>query len=366
MKWNWEMAGWPNFRYEPERISQLDRQFLLEAGGCIAYLKTIDDRDYKGFAVEMLSLEGAESSKIEGEVLDRESLQSSIQQHFGLHVAKTRVFDKESRMAALLCDVYESFAEPLTHEMLWRWHAMLFDGLDLENLGTYRTHKEPMQIVSNRYGSRRVFFEAPPSKRLFSEMEAFIQWFNSKDQSQSILGRASLAHVYFESIHPFEDGNGRIGRILVEKILSQEVGQPLLMAVSNVLEKKKKEYYLALENCNRTLDVQPWVDFFSRAILQAREESMQLLFFIIQKSKMMHSLSGKINPRQTKVLLRMFKEGPSGFKGGLSAENYIKIAKTTRSTATRDLADLVEFGALTKMGSLRHTRYYLNLSNEIT
>jgi Fic family protein len=363
MVWNWELADWPNFKYEPDQITHLDRQFLLEVGGCFAYLKTIDDQEYKRFAVEMLSLEGVESSRIEGEILNRESLQSSIKQHFGLHVSvKLKISDKESRMAALLCDVYESFPQPLTHEMLWRWHAMLFDGTSyLDNFGTYRSHEEAMQIVSNRYGSSKVFFEAPSSKRVFSEMEKFIEWFNSGDGSRSILGKASIAHVYFESIHPFEDGNGRIGRILVEKILSQGVGQPLLMAVSNLLEKKKKEYYAALEACNRTLDVQPWVIFFSGVILQAREESMHLLLFIIEKSKMMHSLSGKMNPRQIKVLLRIFEEGPTGFKGGLSAENYIKIAKTTRATATRDLIDLVELGALKKTGSLRHTRYYLNI-----
>jgi Fic family protein len=127
------------------------------------------------------------------------------------------------------------------------------------------------------------------------------------------------------------------------------------------LEKRKKEYYSALEHCNRTLEVQPWVEFFSSVVLQAHEESMGLLYFLIEKSKMLNGLSGQINPRQTKVLLRMFAEGPEGFKGGLSAENYIAITKATRPTATRDLTDLIEKGALVKTGELRHTRYYLNL-----
>jgi len=360
--WNWELPDWPKFHYDPDRISQLERQFLIGAGSAFAYLKTIDEQETNRFIVEILSLEGLESSRIEGEILDRESLQSSIKQHFGLLTARKKGSDKESRMAALLCDVYESFDSPLTHEMLWQWHSLLFkDAPSITDCGKYRTHPEPMQIVSNRYDSPRVFFEAPPSARVFQEMTAFVDWFNATNGSGSILARAAIAHIYFESIHPFEDGNGRIGRVLVEKVLSQGVGRPILIAISKMLEKRKKEYYSALEQCNRTLEVQSWVEFFALVVLQAHEESMSLLYFLIAKSKMLNALSGQINPRQTKVLLRMFAEGPKGFKGGLSAENYIAITKTTRATATRDLSDLVKKGALVKTGALRHTRYRLNL-----
>jgi Fic family protein len=360
MTWNWQLPKWPQFNYDPERIASLERQFLLGVGSAFAYLKTIDEQEYNRFVVEILSLEGVESSRIEGEILDRESLQSSIKQHFGLKTAPKRGADKEARMAELLCNVYESFAKPLTHEMLWKWHSMLFnDSPNLVDFGKYRTYPEPMQIVSNQYGSTKIFFEAPPSDKVFHEMTVFIDWFNST--SGSILERAAIAHVYFESIHPFEDGNGRIGRVLAEKVLSQGVERPTLIAISKMLEKRKKEYYSALEKCNHTLEVQDWVEFFSSIVLQAHEESMSLLYFLIEKSKMLKRLSGQINPRQTKVLLRMFEEGPSGFKGGLSAENYIAITKTSRPTATRDLTDLVEKGALVKSGELRHTRYRLNL-----
>ena len=362
MPWNWELPNWPKFRYDPEQLAQMERAFLLGVGGSSAYLKTVGEQEYKGFIVEILSLEGEQCFKIEGEFLAKESLQSSIKRHFGLQAPPKKRPDKESGMAELLCSVYTSFDQPLTHAMLWQWHSMLFqDGSEIADCGKYRTHAEPMQIVSNRYGSTKVFFEAPPSARVFDEMSAFIQWFNSADRSKSVLGIAAIAHIYFESIHPFEDGNGRIGRVLVEKILSQSIKQPVLIAVSKVLEKRKKEYYAELEKCNCTLDVQHWVEFFSGAVVQAHEDSMHLLYFIIKKSKMMSALSDQINPRQTKVLLRMFAEGPNGFQGGLSAENYIAITKTTRATATRDLTDLVEKGALTKTGELRHTRYDLNL-----
>jgi Fic family protein len=362
MPWNWELPDWPKWKFEPEKIASLERQFLLEVGSASAYLKTIDQEERKKFVVEILSLEGLESSKIEGELLDRESLQSSIRQYFGLNSMDESEIDKESSMARLLCSVYESFEKPLTHEMLWEWHSILFEGSSqIANRGKYRTHPEPMQIVSHRYESPRVFFEAPPSKKIPKEMDAFIHWFNSANRS--VLGRAAIAHVYFENIHPFEDGNGRIGRVLAEKILSQSVGHPTLIAISKQLEKRKKEYYAALEQCNRTLEVQGWVEFFAKVVLQAHEESMNLLYFLIEKSKILRALSGQINPRQTKALLRMFDEGPSGFKGGLSAENYIAITKASRASATRDLTDLVEKGALIKTGELRHTRYRLNLSS---
>lgn len=363
MPWNWELPNWPQFTYNLGSISQNERQFLLEVGSASAFLKSIVDSEYNKFVVEILSSEGLESSRIEGEILDRESLQSSIQRNFNLQTTVKRETNKESRIAQVICNVYESFDLPLTHEMLWQWHASLFDNqTHLMDAGKYRTHTDPMQIISNRYDSSpKVFFEAPPSSQVYDEMTAFIDWFNSTRTTEPILGRAAIAHVYFESIHPFEDGNGRIGRVLIEKILSQGVGRPTLIAVSKIFEKRKKEYYSALEECNRTLEVEHWVEFFTNVVLQAQKESMSLLFFLIEKSRMLMSLADQLNPRQEKVLLRMFEEGPSGFKGGLSAENYIAISKTSRATATRDLNDLIQKGALWKTGELRNTRYWLNL-----
>lgn len=365
MTWNWELPDWPKFTYDSNKILHLEKQFLLRAGQSSAFLKNINPIEFGQFAIEILSLEGLESSRIEGEILDRESLQSSIKHHFGLKTDHKRIGRKESQMAGLLLNVYKTFNLPLSHEMLWKWHGLLFDHQIQIECGKYRTHEEPMQIVSRRYDLQKVFFEAPPSNKIFDEMTSFIDWFNSKGHSEPILGRAAIAHVYFESIHPFEDGNGRIGRVLVEKVLSQGIEQSVLIAVSKILEKRKKEYYSELEKCNRTLDVGGWVEFFSNAILQAQEESLNLLYFLINKSKMLTALSGQLNPRQEKALLRMFDEGLNGFQGGLSAENYIAITKTSRATATRDLADLVQKGALLKTGELRHTRYWLNFSRAL-
>ena len=147
----------------------------------------------------------------------------------------------------------------------------------------------------------------------------------------------------------------------MEKFLAQRLGQATLIAISQVIEQRKKEYYRALEPCNRSLNANSWVSFFSQILVQAQKESMQLIDFLVRKRRLLQAVEGQINSRQEKVLLRMLAEGRGDFKGGLSAENYLSITKASRATVTRDLSDLVEKGALTKTGSLRHTRYWLNL-----
>ncbi len=364
MLWNWEHKNWPQFTYDSDQISQREKEFLLAVGKASGCLKSVNEGDSRKLIIEILSLEGLESAKIEGETLDRESLQSSIKRHFGLNSAPKKPSVKEAGMAELLCNAYETFDKPLTHEMLGQWHALLFKGRsDGIEIGEYRTHKEPMQIVSNRYGSLKVFFEAPPSKQVKKEMDVFIKWFNESRKKLSALQRAAIAHIYFESIHPFEDGNGRIGRVLVEKILSQSVGEAVLVAISHVLKKRKKEYYEELQKCNLNLDATDWVAFFTHVILQAQQESIERIYFILTKSKMLAALSEKLNARQEKVLIRIFAEGATGFKGGLSAKNYMSIVKCSRATATRDLNELVHIKALIKVGDLRYARYLLNIKN---
>lgn len=357
MPWNWELPNWPQFTYQKDELIPLEREFLLREGHLSVYLKNTSSNDARSLIIEILSIEGETSSKIEGEILDRASLQSSIRRHFGLQIG--REHRPERAMATLLCDLYDTYDQPLCHEMIWKWHQVLFDhDTRLSDKGKYRTHLEPMQIVSHRMDAPRIYFEAPPSSRIPAEMEQFMSWFN-EEQFPSILGKAAIAHVYFESIHPFEDGNGRIGRVLAEKILSQGVGHPTIIAISKILEKRKKEYYSALERCNRSLEATEWVYFFAEVILQAQQESIALVDFLIAKSKMLTTFHDQLNPRQEKALLRMFEAGIEGFTGGLSAEKYMSITKASRATATRDLTDLVEKGALVRKGEFKHARYFL-------
>ena len=364
MKWNWQLPKWPHFQYDSAGLGDLEKKFFQEAGGASAILRHLEADKKKLFIIELLCLEGFNSSAIEGELLERHSLQSSIQCHFGIQVKAPGISGKEKGMGELMWLMYSTYDQVLTHETLFTWHKTLMnDESKINDIGKYRSHDEPMQIISGRLDRQTVFFEAPSSKIILPEMNRFIEWFNSPAQKESTLARAAITHLYFESIHPFEDGNGRIGRALVEKSLSQALNHPTLIAVSREISSRKKEYYTKLAACNHTLEITEWIHFFADIILHAQGESFRLINFLMAKSRIMHSLDGKINPRQEKVLLRIFAEGPNGFAGGLSAENYIAITKTSRATATRDLTELVKFEVLYKTGHLRHTRYWLNVES---
>jgi Fic family protein len=213
-----------------------------------------------------------------------------------------------------------------------------------------------------------VHFEAPPSKIVPAEMKAFIKWFNAIGTGGKsplpAIARAGIAHLYFESIHPFGDGNGRIGRAISEKSLAQSLGTPALTSLAYAIERKRKDYYAALERNNKAkdgsrLEITDWLIYFARTVLEAQAITMRRIGFYLAKAKFYERFRDQLNPRQDKAIARLFREGIDGFKGGLSAENYISITGTSRATATRDLQDLVEKGALNRTGSLRHTRYWL-------
>jgi Fic family protein len=235
----------------------------------------------------------------------------------------------------------------------------------LESVGVYREHEYAMQIVSGRVDRPTVHFEAPPSKQVPDEMDAYVDWFSrtmpDAEEPLPALTRAGLSHLYFESIHPFEDGNGRLGRALAEKSLAQNMGQPSLIALAYSIERDRKAYYDQLEQHQKTLDVTSWLQWFAETVLTAQQVTLDRVGFFIAKARYYDQHREQLNERQTKAIERMFQEGPDGFKGGLSAENYISITGTSRATATRDLQDMVEMGALTRTGELRYTRYRLNL-----
>ena len=197
------------------------------------------------------------------------------------------------------------------------------------------------------------------------EMERYADWFNKTGPGGAeplpALTRAGLSHLYFESIHPFEDGNGRLGRALAEKSLAQNIGQPTLISLAFIIEKERKAYYDQLEQHQKTLNVTDWLVWFAEVVLKAQQVTLDRVGFFINKAHFYDRHRDQLNERQAKAIARIFREGPGGFKGGLSADNYLKITGTSRATATRDLQDLVEKGALSRTGERRHTRYWLNL-----
>jgi len=366
MIWNWQKKGWPEFEYDATQLKAQEDLFLFDAGKLLGAFSHFDDDDKLKLTIELISNEALKSSEIEGEILNRDSLQSSIRRHFGLAVQAQRVPPAEQGMAEMMVDLYQHFEQPLSHEMLFDWHKKLMMGRrDLYDVGSYRTGEEPMQVVSGSIYKPKVHFEAPPALCLHDEMSVFVAWFNrtapNGDTPLPALTRAGLAHIYFVTIHPFEDGNGRIARALSEKALAQSLQQPTLIALSHVIEKHKKDYYTQLNKHNHTLHISSWLNYFSDSVLESVSYSQSLIDFLISKARLYDRLRGKLNSRQEKVLERMFKEGLDGFKGGLSADNYIKITGASRATVTRDLQKLLELGALKKTGALKSTRYWLNL-----
>ena len=246
---------------------------------------------------------------------------------------------------------------------------MLTNGrCDLVDMGRYRTHDDSMQIVSGRLDRQTVHYEAPPSLEMQKEIEGFVYWFNlihrQNDNTMFPLVRAGMAHFYFLAIHPFEDGNGIIARGLSEKSISLSIQQPALISLSQLIEAKKKEYYAFLAAHNTTLDLTKWFLYFGQTTLYAQNNTLQIIEFLIEKAKFFDRYSNQLNERQTKAAKRIFNAGHEGFKGGLSADNYIRIVKTSASTAIRDLKDLVDKGILLKTGELKRTRYWLVLDKK--
>lgn len=323
-----------------------------------------DERDQ--LAIEAMSAEAVTTSEIEGEILDRASVQSSLRKQLGLATDERRVRPAERGIAEMMVDLYRSFAKPLSEEILFRWHRMVMSGgRNLRDVRRYRTGKEPMQVVSGPLGEPRVHFEAPHSSRVPSEMERFIAWFNRTAPSQQeplpALTRGGIAHLYFASIHPFEDGNGRIGRVIAEKALAQSLGQPTLTALAATILTRRKSYYEALEAANKENEITRWLMWFAGVAIEAQRRTIALVEFLIDKTKLLDHLKGQLNARQEKALLRMFREGPDGFEGGLSAAKYSNITGASAATTTRDLADLVEKGALVREGERRYARYHLSV-----
>lgn len=366
MPWYWQYADWPHFTYDASRLSGLEQAFLRSSGEVIGAVRHFGNDNRSQLRIEILSEEAVKTSEIEGEFLDRASVQSSLRRQFGFDADQRPVRPQERGIAEMMADVYTRWAEPLDHVELFRWHAMLMAGNRyIETIGAYRRHDDAMQIVSGSVDRPTIHFEAPPSAQVPDEMARFIAWFNRTGPGGATplpaLARAAIGHLYFESIHPFKDGNGRLGRALAEKSLAQNIGQPSLIALAFTIERNRKAYYAELERHQRKLDINEWIAWFSGIVVEAQQTTLARIAFFISKTRFYDRFHGRLNERQEKAVTRLFREGPAGFKGGLSAENYIAITGTSRATATRDLQQLVEIGALSRIGERRHTRYALLL-----
>ncbi|SNZ20083.1 Fic family protein [Cohaesibacter gelatinilyticus] len=361
MTWLWTLPDWPNFTWDAQALAPLEARFLQGSGRLAGTWRHLAESDRLELQVDWLTGEALETSAIEGEILNRDSVQSSVRRQFGLKTDARRSGPAEAGIAEMMVSLYQTYADTLSSDTLFEWHRMIMNGRrDVDHIGEWRSHSEPMQIVSGAIHDPKIHYEAPPSDQMNAEMQAFVVWFNGSDDLPA-LTRAGIAHFYFVCVHPFEDGNGRVGRALAEKSLAQSLDQPSLIALSQTISKDRKRYYNALHDANHSLEITDFLVRFGELVLDAQQYSELKLIRLIEQTRMFDRLKGKLNARQEKALLRLFRAEPKGFQGGLSSANYRQITGTTIPTASRDLADLVDKGALTKTGEKRYTRYFLNL-----
>jgi len=290
---------------------------------------------------------------------------------------------KVDGLVDILQDALETRESGLSAAKLFQWHQALFPGKintrSRIKVGDFRDHEDPMQIISGRQGKEIVHFTAPPSLRVEADIKRFLDWFNktrpnfqtatnSKNSSNQIDGltRAAIAHLWFETIHPFEDGNGRLGRAIVEMAMAQDAQSgEKLYSLSEQMMINRSSYYDALNAAQHgNLDVSEWVIWFAHACELACEASCEMMKNAIEKSRFWAQHSDvQLNERKKKIIQRLLDDGDGGFLGGLNAEKYLKITGSSKATATRDLSDLVESKMLFSVGQGKALRYYINIAS---
>ena len=364
MTYIWQQPGWANSAYDITDLIDELTVFERHAGHVRGMLDAQPEGTQVETLIDLMVSEAIKSSEIEGEYLSREDVKSSIQCNLGLTELPPTRNDAAAGIGELMVAVRRDFASPLTAGILFDWHRMLMRGNNRITAGTWRTQEAAMQVVSGPIGRETVHFEAPPSCDVPELMEQFVNWFNATGpQGSSPIRqapiRSALAHLYFETIHPFEDGNGRIGRAISEKALSQGQGRPVLLSLSKAIEPYRNAYYDALKSAQHTNEITQWLKYFLDLCVKAQQNAADQVNFTLHKAKYFDALKDQLNERQLRVVRRMMDEGPRGFEGGMSANKYSVIARTSKATATRDLQALMEMGALSVTGGGRSTRYWL-------
>ena len=367
MTYNWQQPDWPDLRYDLTGVEDALFSFAEQTGHVGGMFESISEEAQIEALINTMVAEAIKTSEIEGEYLSRHDVASSIRNHLGFNKTPEHVKDGRAHgIGELMVDVRHSFAEPMTEQKLFAWHEMLFRESRRINAGAWRKNLSPMQVVSGAIGKEKIHFEAPPSSRVPDEMVCFIQWFNdtapgAKKEIKKAAVRSAIAHLYFETIHPFEDGNGRIGRAIAEKALAQTIGHPVLLSLSKAIEADKQSYYSALELAQKSNEITSWIEYFIAVILQAQKQARELIDFILKKSRFFDRFRNMLNERQNKVIKKMLEAGPQGFEGGMTANKYTSITKASKATATRDLQQLFEMEVLLIEGGGRSTRYKLNI-----
>ena len=356
-KWIWQQPEWPNFRWDPSALGSALARARLAQGKVLGATRLLDS----GLTLEAVSAilveDGVTTSAIEDERLDIDVVRSSVARHLGLPVAGLPAVPRAvDGLIEVLLDATRNFATPLSVERLLGWQAALFptgySGLHAIQTGALRGNT-PMQVVSGRIGHEHVHFTAPPREQLDLELDRFLVWFNAPLSDLDGLIRAGLAHLWFVTLHPFEDGNGRLARAITDMALSQDEHQPMrFFSLSAQILREREHYYAVLERTQRDgLDVTGWLTWFLTQVEAAALAAEQTVAGTLAKARFwLRHQATELNARQRKALNRLLDAGPAGFEGEINTRKYMSLNKTSRATAYRELADMVEKGCLSPSG----------------
>jgi len=371
-RWIWQLPEWPSLVFDAQRIQAPLAAARKSQGLLLGKAEMIGLEGLQPHIRDSLTQEALTTSAIEGEKLDPESVRSSVARRLGLGTSGAPVAESKRNIEGLidvLQDATLKTESPLTLERLCNWHGALFptgfSGMQRIDVGALRS--VPMEIVSGAIGQTKVHYDAPPAEGLAAQVDVFLNWFNQTHPSTGSrpmdgLVRAAVSHLWFETLHPFDEGNGRIGRAIMQLALGQDMGQPgRIVSLSRQLESCKDRYYSALEQAQRSksMDVTAWVEWMLAQFSLASEFASRTIDASIQRIRFQAWMSSfPINERQQKTMNKLLDAGPKGFEGGMTTRKHERISQTSTPTAARDLIELERLGLLKKYGAGRSTRYY--------
>lgn len=358
----WQKKEWPDFTWVDSELSPLLAQAHREQGRLRGKLETMGFETQDETTLQTLTEDVVKSSEIEGEKLNSDQVRSSIARRLGMDIGGLTPTDRHVEgVVEMMLDATQNYAAPLTEERLFGWHAALFptghSGMRYIMVGHWRLEdSDPMQVVSGSGRRERIHYEAPPAARVPAEMERFLQWFNNRGDMDPLL-IAGLAHLWYVTIHPFEDGNGRIARAIADMALARGEDSPQRSySMSAQIRRELSDYYDMLETTQKnTLEITSWQKWFLRCLNHALDDAHVRLVEAMRKAKFWERFAREpLNERQINVLHRVM----NNWEGKLTSSKWAKIAKCSQDTAGRDINDLIERGALVKdPGGGRSTSY---------
>jgi len=360
-----QIKNWPTFTWEQDKIALKLGEIRNRQGRLLGRMEGVGFHFQAEANLQILTLDVLKSSEIEGEILNPDQVRSSITRRLGMDIAGLIPADRDVEgVVEMMLDATQKYSLPLTHERLFDWHAAMFptgrSGMHKIIVGNYRnnTSEDPMQVVSGPMGREKVHFQAPDSELLQNEMNLLLDWFNTDFKLDAVL-KAAIAHLWFVTIHPFDDGNGRIARAITDMQLSRaDQTQLRFYSMSSQIRIERKEYYDILEKTQKgSLDITEWLDWFLSCLDRSLTNTNETLASVMQKARFWekHTMT-VLNDRQ-KIMLNKLLDG---FEGKLTSSKWAKITKTSQDTAGRDINDLLNKGILIKEHSGgRSTSYIL-------